>query len=73
MSAKLRITYTKSSIGYSKRQKETVRSLGLSRLRQSVIRPDNPAVRGMVHHVRHLVQVEPWSDPAAGATEDEGR
>ena len=41
----LRITYTKSSIGYAQRQKDTVRSLGLRRLGESVIQPDSPAVR----------------------------
>ncbi|MAG37739.1 MAG: 50S ribosomal protein L30 [Dehalococcoidia bacterium] len=71
MSARLQITYTKSSIGFSKRQKETVRTLGLRRLHQSVIVPDNPAVRGMLHHVRHLIQVEPWSNPPGGDTKDE--
>lgn len=54
----LRITWTKSAIGYSQRQKDTIRALGLRRLGQSVERPDNPAVRGMVNSVSHLVKVE---------------
>lgn len=58
MSGVLRITYRKSSIGYSERQKQTVRSLGLRKLGQSVERPDTTTVRGMVFHVRHLVTVE---------------
>jgi large subunit ribosomal protein L30 len=58
----LRITYTKSSIGYAKRQKETVRSLGLRRLGDAVIQPDSSAVRGMVRAVAHLVTVEPVVD-----------
>ena len=58
MSATLRVTYKKSSIGYSQRQKDTVRSLGLRRLGQTVEVPDNQAIRGMVHHVQHLVSVE---------------
>jgi len=56
--AQLRVTYTKSTIGYSHDQKRTITSLGLRRLNQSVLLPDNPAVRGMVFKVRHLVTVE---------------
>lgn len=55
---KLRITYTTSSIGVEKDQKETVRRLGLDRLGDVVEQPDNPAVRGMIHKVRHLLTVE---------------
>lgn len=58
MVMKLRVTYKKSAIGYSERQKSTVRSLGLKRLGQVVELPDNPAIRGMVLHVRHLVTLE---------------
>jgi large subunit ribosomal protein L30 len=54
----LRVTYKKSSIGYSQRQKDTVRSLGLKRLGQTVEVPDNGAIRGMIRHVQHLVAVE---------------
>jgi large subunit ribosomal protein L30 len=57
-SKQLRITWVKSSIGYSLDQKATVRALGLRRLGQSVVRPDNPSVRGMVQKVGHLVEVE---------------
>ncbi|MCX5985268.1 MAG: 50S ribosomal protein L30 [Chloroflexi bacterium] len=69
MSGVLRITYRKSSIGYSERQKQTVRSLGLRKLGQSVERPDTTTVRGMVFHVRHLVTVVevPSSAPSEGA------
>jgi ribosomal protein L30 len=56
--AKLRITYSKSTIGYSKDQKATVRSLGLRKLNSVVIRDDTPATRGMIFKVRHLVKVE---------------
>jgi large subunit ribosomal protein L30 len=55
---KLRVTYTTSSIGVEVDQKETVRRLGLTRLNATVELPDNPAVRGMLHKVRHLVTVE---------------
>ncbi len=56
--AQLKVTYTKSTIGYAHDQKRTVASLGLRRLHQSVLLPDNGAVRGMVFKVRHLVTVE---------------
>jgi len=54
----LRITLVKSPIGYSERQKRTVRALGLRRLRQTVEHNDTPAVRGMITKIQHLVQVE---------------
>jgi large subunit ribosomal protein L30 len=54
---KLQITYVRSAIGYSRRQKGTVRALGLKRLGQTVEHQDTPVVRGMIDRVRHLVQV----------------
>ena len=56
--AQLKVTYKKSTIGYAHDQKRTVASLGLRRLNQTVLLPDNDAVRGMVFKVRHLVSVE---------------
>ena len=58
MSERLRIQLVRSPIGYRADQRETVRSLGLRRLRQIVERPDTPVVRGMVFKVQHLVKVE---------------
>ena len=55
---KLRITWVKSSIGYSQRQKGTIRALGFHRLGDVVEQADTPAIRGMVDKVSHLVQVE---------------
>jgi large subunit ribosomal protein L30 len=55
---KLRVTYSTSSIGVEYDQKDTVRRLGLRKLGQTVELPDNAAVRGMLHKVRHLVTVE---------------
>lgn len=55
---KLRITYSTSSIGVKQDQKDTVTRLGLRRLGQTTELPDNPAVRGMIQKVRHLVTVE---------------
>jgi ribosomal protein L30 len=65
--AKLRITYTKSAIGYSVDQKATVASLGLRKLHSTVIHEDTPAVRGMAFKVRHLVTVTEVADEAAPA------
>jgi large subunit ribosomal protein L30 len=54
----LRITLERSAIGYSVRHKATVLALGLHRLHQTVVLPDNPSVRGMLYKVNHLVKVE---------------
>jgi large subunit ribosomal protein L30 len=56
--AKLRITWIKSGIGYTRNQKQTLRSLGFNRLNQTVTQPDLPSVRGMIDKVKHLVRVE---------------
>jgi len=58
VAVRIRVTYRKSSIGYSERQKRTVESLGLRRLGQHIELEDSPTIRGMVRHVRHLVAVE---------------
>jgi len=63
----LKVTYVKSSIGYAKDQKATVRSLGLRKLHQSVVHNDTPAIRGMVFKVKHLVKVEEVGDGSAAA------
>jgi large subunit ribosomal protein L30 len=55
---KLQITLVRSPIGYSKRQKLTVRALGLRQLNQTVEQEDTPAIRGMIAKVNHLVEVE---------------
>ena len=54
----LKVTLTKSPIGYNSRQKETVKSLGLRRMSQSVLIGDAPQIRGMIAKVSHLVTVE---------------
>jgi large subunit ribosomal protein L30 len=56
--AKLRVKWVKSAIGYSKDQKATIRALGLRKLQQTVEHEDNPALRGMIRKVNHLVKVE---------------
>jgi large subunit ribosomal protein L30 len=55
---KLRITWVKSGIGYSRRQKDTIRALGLRRLGDVVEQPNSSVIRGMVEKVGHLVEVE---------------
>ena len=54
----LAITQVKSANGTDKRQKDTLRTLGLRKIGHTVERPDSPQLRGMVHAVRHLVTVE---------------
>ena len=55
---RLRITWVKSSIGYSRRQKATIQALGFKRLGQTVEQKDTPVIRGMVNKVRHLVEIK---------------
>jgi ribosomal protein L30, bacterial/organelle len=55
----LKITLKRSPIGYEKSQGATVQALGLRRLGATVVQPDNPAIRGMVFKVRHLVEATP--------------
>ena len=56
--AKLVVTWKKSAIGYAQDQKDTIRALGLHRLHQKIEHDDNRSIRGMIHKVRHLVQVQ---------------
>ncbi|GGZ91052.1 50S ribosomal protein L30 [Streptomyces echinoruber] len=56
--AQLKITQVKSYIGSKQNHRETLRTLGLKKVNDSVVREDRPEVRGMVHTVRHLVTVE---------------
>ena len=54
----IRVTLVKSPIGYTKDQRATARALGLRRMHQTVEHKDNPALRGMIQKIIHLVQVE---------------
>ena len=54
----IRITLVRSPIGYSKRQKATVKALGLRRMNQTVEQVDTPVLRGMIAKVSHLVEVD---------------
>ncbi len=56
--ASLQITYKKSAIGYTQRQKATIKALGLRKLHQTVEHKDSPAIRGMINRVSHLVAVK---------------
>jgi large subunit ribosomal protein L30 len=53
----IRITMIGSVIGCPRKQRETVRGLGLRRMHQVVERPDTPAIRGMVKKIPHLVAI----------------
>ncbi len=53
----LKIKLVKSPIGYNEMQKKTVKALGLHRLHEEIVRPDNAAVRGMINAIQHLVEV----------------
>jgi large subunit ribosomal protein L30 len=56
--AELKVTQIKSEIGGTRPQRDSLRSLGLKRIGQSVVKPDEPQFRGMIQAVRHLVSVE---------------
>jgi len=53
----IKIQYYKSVIGYSKKQKAIVKSLGITKLNQTVSRPDNPSMRGIVEKIPHLLKI----------------
>ena len=55
---KIKITQVKSTIDRPKKQKDTIKALGLNRMHQSVIHEDTPQIMGMVDKVNHLVKVE---------------
>ena len=54
----LKITLTKSTIACQKDQIATVQALGLKKMHSTVVKEDNPAIRGMIFKVKHLVTVE---------------
>jgi large subunit ribosomal protein L30 len=56
--ARLKVTQIRSKIGSKQNQRETLRSLGLKRINDAVIKEDRPEIRGMIHTVTHLVRVE---------------
>ena len=58
MAARLKVTQIKSEIGGKPNQRETLRTLGLKRIGDIVVKDDSPSVRGLVRTVIHLVKVE---------------
>ena len=56
--AELKITQVRSTIGARWKQRESLRTLGLRRIRHSVVREDSPQVRGLIAVVNHLVEVK---------------
>ena len=54
----LKVKQTRSKIGCKQNQRDTLRSLGLKRIGDVVVKEDRPEIRGMLHTVRHLVAVE---------------
>jgi large subunit ribosomal protein L30 len=57
-SERIKVKLVGSPIGQTDRQRKTLRGLGLTRLGRTVLVPDNPATRGMILKVQHLVKVE---------------
>ena len=64
----LKITQVRSTIGARWKQRASLRTLGLRRIRHSVIREDNAQTRGLIAAVRHLVEVEPADTASGGST-----
>ncbi|KDF00821.1 50S ribosomal protein L30 [Mycolicibacterium aromaticivorans JS19b1 = JCM 16368] len=56
--AELKITQVRGIIGARWKQRESLRTLGLRKIRQTVVREDNPQTRGLIKAVHHLVEVE---------------
>ena len=56
--ARLKVTQTRSGIGGQQNQKDTLRTLGLKRIGDVVVKEDRPEIRGMINTVRHLVTFE---------------
>jgi large subunit ribosomal protein L30 len=56
--ARLKVTQVRSKIGSTQVQRDSLRSLGLKRIRHTVVKEDRSEIRGMIQAVRHLVAVE---------------
>ena len=69
---RLKVTQVRSVIHRPKDQKQTVRRLGLHRIRDSVIKDDRPEIRGMIAKVQHLVRVEEVGGDGPRDAKDEG-
>ncbi|MFO7263084.1 MAG: 50S ribosomal protein L30 [Bacillaceae bacterium G1] len=62
MAKKLQITLKRSLIGRTPNQRATTRALGLRKVHQVVVQPDNPAIRGMIDKIKHMVEVKEIED-----------
>ena len=58
MAKQLKITWTKSYIGYPQTQRLTIKSLGFRKLNQSIVKEDCAQIRGQINKITHLVRVE---------------
>jgi len=67
----LKITLKKSVIGYSGRQKLTVKALGLRKLNSAAVKPNNPQIRGMIKQISHLVEVQQVDENMPGGSDSE--
>jgi large subunit ribosomal protein L30 len=54
----LKVTYVRSVIAYNRNQAKILEALGLTKLNQTKILPDNASIRGSLFHIKHLVKVE---------------
>ena len=59
----LKVTLKKSVIGYNKRQRATVKALGLGKVGSSVLQSESPSILGMIKKVPHLLEVETLAEP----------
>ena len=66
--SQLKITQVRSTIGARWKQRESLRTLGLRKIRHSVVRDDSPQTRGLIAVVSHLVEVEPAETGTGGKT-----
>ena len=67
----LRIKLVKSPIGNNPRNRATVQALGLRNVQQVVEHQDTPSIRGMIHHVKHMLSVVEVEDPKPAETKGE--
>jgi len=70
-SGQVRVTLRRSVIGEKPKTRQTVAGLGLGKMNSTVELPDNPSVRGMIHAVRHLVEVSDGGIPEGGSRKSE--
>jgi large subunit ribosomal protein L30 len=54
----VRVTWVRSGIGYAQDQRRTIRTMGFTKLNQTIERPDTPEFRGQINKVKHLLRIE---------------